>query len=105
RQGKSFTAQEALDAHLIELIAANERELIQALNGREITRFDGRRQRLDLTGAVIEHYRLSVRERLLMPLIDPNLAFVLLIVGALCVYVTFTHPGLIVLGGAGGILV
>jgi membrane-bound serine protease (ClpP class) len=104
-ESKSFTEQEALDNHLIELVAADERSLIEALDGREVTRFDGRRQKLALTGAVIVHYRRTVRERLLMPLIDPNVAFVLLILGALGVYVEGTHPGLIVPGVAGGILV
>ena len=46
-----------------------------------------------------------MRERMLTPLIDPNVAFVLLVLGALGVYVEFTHPGLILPGVAGGILV
>ncbi|MBI3693883.1 MAG: nodulation protein NfeD [Acidobacteria bacterium] len=104
-ESKSFTENEALENHLIDLIAADEQALLAALHNREITRFDGRRQKLQLAGAEIRHYRMNTRERVLMPLIDPNVAFVLLILGVLGVYVEFTHPGLIVPGVAGGILV
>ena len=58
-ESKSFTEKEALDNHLIDLIAADEGALIAALDGREITRFDERRQRLQLAGAVIRHYRMN----------------------------------------------
>jgi membrane-bound serine protease (ClpP class) len=104
-ESKSFTEQEALKNHLIDLVAPNEKALLSVIDGREITRFDGRRQTLHLAGAEIEHYQPSTRERVLLPLIDPNVAFVLLIIGALGVYIEFTHPGLILPGVAGGILV
>ncbi|HYM09971.1 MAG TPA: nodulation protein NfeD [Bryobacterales bacterium] len=104
-ESKSFTEKEALDNHLIDLIAADARALLGELNGREIRRFDGRRQKLELAGAVIETFKLTPRERMLLPLVDPNVAFVLLVLGALGVYVEFTHPGLIFPGVAGGILV
>jgi membrane-bound serine protease (ClpP class) len=104
-ESKAFTEKEALQNHLIDLIAPNEEALLAELNGRQITRFDGRRQVLDLAGAEVVHYRLTPRERLLLPLVDPNVAFILLILGALGVYVEFTHPGLILPGVAGGILV
>lgn len=105
RESKAFTEKEALDSHLIDLVAQDEKALLTALDGREITRFDGRRQKLRLAGATITGYEMNLRQRVLMPLIDPNLAFVLLILGALGVYLEFTHPGLILPGVAGGILV
>ena len=103
-ESKAFTEKEALDNHLIDLVAPDETALLAALNTREITRFDGRRQKLDFAGVTIEHYQMSPRERLLMPLADPNIAFILLILGALGIYVEFTHPGLVLPGVAGGIL-
>jgi len=103
-ESKAFTEKEALDAHLIDLVAADGPALLAALNGREITRPDGRRQKLDFTGVTIEHYEMTPRERLLMPLADPNIAFILLVLGALGLYVEFTHPGLVFPGVAGGIL-
>ena len=104
-ESRAFTEQEALDQHLIDIVAADETALLAALDGREITRFDGRHETLHLRGAQIVHYERNLRERMLTPLIDPNVAFVLLILGVLGVYVEFTHPGLILPGVAGGILV
>ena len=59
RESKSFTEREALDQHLIDLIAPNEQALLSALNGRVVTRFDGSTQTLDTAGAVIEVYQRS----------------------------------------------
>ncbi len=49
----SYTAEEALDQHLIDLIANNDDELLNALDGREITRMDGSKMTLHLAGARI----------------------------------------------------
>jgi membrane-bound serine protease (ClpP class) len=49
-------------------------------------------------------YRPSIREQILSSVSDPNIAFILLILGALGIYVEFVSPGLIVPGVAGGIL-
>jgi membrane-bound serine protease (ClpP class) len=102
-QSRSFTDKEALEGHLIEVIAADVPELIAALNGREVTRFDGRKQRLDLAGAHVVEYQKTLRQRIYSALADPNLAFALLILGALGIYVEFSSPGLIVPGVAGAI--
>jgi membrane-bound serine protease (ClpP class) len=53
RQAKSFTEKEALDQKLIELIANSEQQLLQELDGREITRWDGRKLTLHLAGASV----------------------------------------------------
>ena len=105
RESKSFTEREALDQHLIDLIAANEQELLSALDGREITRFDGTRQTLHTAGATIEVYEKSIRQRIISAIADPNIALVLLVLGALGIYVEFSHPGLIAPGVFGAILV
>ncbi|MCE5308315.1 MAG: nodulation protein NfeD [Acidobacteriales bacterium] len=103
-EAKSFTEKEALDNNLIELIAKDDRALLDALNGREITRFDGTKVKLDLAGAEIVAYQETIREALVSSISDPNIAFILLILGALGLYLEFTHPGLILPGVAGGIL-
>lgn len=103
-EAKSFTEKEALDNNLIELIAKDDRALLDALNGREIVRFDGSRVKLALAGAEIVVYEKTVRESLMASISDPNIAFVMLILGALGLYLEFTHPGLIFPGVAGGIL-
>ncbi len=104
-ESKSFTDKEALESNLIDVVANDIPELLKVLNGRTIVRFDGSEQSLELTGAVIQTYELTNRQRILLPLINPQLAFVLLILGALGIYIEFTHPGLIAPGVAGAILV
>jgi membrane-bound serine protease (ClpP class) len=102
---KSFTDQEALRERLIDLAVSDETQLFSELDGREITRFDGRRQTLHLGGARVSDYRLTVRQRIVDAVADPNIAFILLVLGALGIYIEFSSPGLIFPGVAGGILV
>jgi membrane-bound serine protease (ClpP class) len=104
-EAKSFTDREALDGKLADLIAPNEAALFRQLDGREITRFDGRKQTLHLAGAQIVVYEKTLRETVVTSIADPNIALVLLILGALGIYVEFTSPGLIAPGVLGGILV
>src|ERR1043166_6201952 len=58
-ESKSFTDREALDSHLAEVSARDETDLVAQLDGREITRFDGRKQILHTSGAIIETYEKS----------------------------------------------
>jgi membrane-bound serine protease (ClpP class) len=104
-EAKSFTEREALENKLIDLVAKDDAALLATLDGREITRFDGRKQALKLSGATVENYQLNRRERLVKSISDPNIALVLLVLGALGVYIEFSSPGLILPGVAGGILV
>jgi membrane-bound serine protease (ClpP class) len=103
-EAKSFTEKEALDSKLIDLVAANPSELFAELDGREVARFDGRKQRLSLAAPTVVEYQKTVRERIVTAIADPNLAFIILILGALGLYIEFSSPGLIVPGVAGGIL-
>jgi len=105
REAKAFSDREALDNKLIDLIAENESQLLAKLDGREITRFDGTKQILSVKGAEMIDAKLSSRERLIQAIADPNLGFILLIVGALGVYVELSSPGLIFPGVAGAVLV
>src|SRR5438477_5487927 len=70
-ESKSFTEKEALDNHLIELIASNDQDLVRQLDGREITRFDGSQKVLHFTGAEIVNYERNFRERVLAAISDP----------------------------------
>src|SRR5271154_963976 len=72
RQAKSFTEKEALDQKLIELIANSEQQLLQQLNGREITRWDGRKQTLHVAGATVTQTERTLRERVIFAIADPN---------------------------------
>jgi membrane-bound serine protease (ClpP class) len=101
----SYTAQEALDQHLIDLIASNDWELLRALDGREITRMDGSKLTLHLAGARIETLRPTLRDGLLGWLVDPNIALLFLVGGALLIYLEFNIPGTIVPGALGTLMV
>jgi membrane-bound serine protease (ClpP class) len=104
RESQSFTDKEALDNHLIELVARDEHDLLDKLDGREITRLDGTRVVLHTRGATIEVYERNLRQRIMSAISDPNLALILLVLGALGIYVEFTSPGLIVPGILGAIM-
>jgi membrane-bound serine protease (ClpP class) len=104
REAKAFTEREALDNHLIDLIEPDEARLLADLDGREITRFDGTKVTLNTRAAEIVAYKLSARERIIATVADPNVAFIMLVLGALGIYVEFSSPGLIFPGVAGGIL-
>jgi membrane-bound serine protease (ClpP class) len=104
RQSKSFTEREALDQNLIDLIAPSEGELLAALEGRKVTRFDGSTTTLRTAGAEVINYERTLRQKIVAGIADPNIALILLVLGALGIYVEFTSPGLIAPGIAGAIL-
>ena len=103
RQSRSFTEKEALDNHLIDLVANSPQDLLKSLDGRTITRFDGASAVLHLAGANLETYTMTTRERFLARIADPNIAFILGAIGALCLYAEFTHPGMVLPGVAGAV--
>ena len=100
----SYTAEEALDQHLIDLTASNDWELLRALDGRTITRMDGNKLVLHLARARIEVLRPSLRDGLLGWLVNPNIALLLLVGGALLIYLEFNAPGTIVPGALGTLM-
>ena len=85
-------------------IAPNQPALLDALDGRIVTRFDGRKQKLETAGAEVVEYQKTVREWIISSIADPNIGFILLALGALGIYVEFSSPGTIFPGVAGGIL-
>jgi membrane-bound serine protease (ClpP class) len=101
---RSFTEKEAVDDHLVEVVARDEAGLLRQLDGRPITRFDGTAATLHTANAEVTHYEAGLRERILWAISDPNIAFLLLILGALGLYVEFTHPGMVAPGVIGGIV-
>lgn len=104
RDAKAFTEKEALDQKLVEVIAPNQEQLFKQLDGREITRWDGRHEVLHLGAVTVIETRETPRERIMSAIADPNIGFILLVLGALGIYVEFTSPGLIFAGVLGGIL-
>jgi membrane-bound serine protease (ClpP class) len=102
-EGKAFTEKEALDGKMIDLIANSPQELLRQLDGRTITRFDETKVTLALKNPVIIPFELSARQKFLERIVEPDVFFVLLIIGVLGLYTEFTHPGVIAPGVIGGI--
>jgi membrane-bound serine protease (ClpP class) len=100
---KAFTEKEALDGKLIDLIASSPEDLLRQLDGRTITRFDGTKMILSLKNPVTTPFELSARQSFLARIVEPDVFFVLLMVGVLGLYTEFTHPGMIAPGVIGGI--
>jgi len=105
RNSKSYSADEALNLHLIDLVATNDDTLLAALDGRTIKRFNGVTETLHLAHATIAPMPPSTRERLLTRLTSPDLDVLLLLCGGLLIYLEFNVPGTIVPGALGTLLV
>jgi len=101
RQSKSFTEQEALQQKLIDVIAADVPSLLHAIDGRTIKRYDGRTLTLHTAGKPLTTYEMTLKEKILSKLMDPNIAYLLLMLGALALYAEFNHPGTVLPGVVG----
>lgn len=100
-ESSSFTATEALDLDLVDLVASSFDDLIESLDGTEVKRFDGRVVTLDLSNPAVVDLEASPAERLLSVLANPNIAYLLMALGMLGIYVEVTHPGSIFPGVVG----
>ena len=105
RQSVSWTEKEALGLHLIDLTARDEADLLRKLDGRVVVRFDGTSVTLHTANQPVEELPATLRQRVLGWLMDPNIAFLVLAVGALALYAEFNHPGAIIPGVVGVIFV
>jgi membrane-bound serine protease (ClpP class) len=105
RASKSFTDQEALSAHLIDYVASSPEDLFRQMQGKPFKRFDGQPDTLNLVGQPIVPFNMTVRQHVLDVLMDPNIAFLLLVIGALALYVEFNHPGAVIPGTVGVVFI
>ncbi|HEV7427984.1 MAG TPA: nodulation protein NfeD [Thermoanaerobaculia bacterium] len=105
RESKSFTEQEALQQKLIDVIAPNEQALLRAIDGRTFKRYDGSTVTLHVANAHISTIEMTLRQRLMSGLMDPNIAFLLLVLGGLAIYAEFNHPGAVLPGVVGVIAI
>lgn len=94
-ESHSYTAQEALEGGLIDLIATDENELLRKLDGMSVTRSDGTAITLNLQDKRIETFNMSRRQRILGALANPNLALLFGVVGLALLWVEFQAPGMI----------
>jgi membrane-bound serine protease (ClpP class) len=105
RASKSYSDQEALQLQLIDLVAPDKAALLNTIDGRTVTRFDGSKTVLRTRAARLVAVDPTLREEILDRLTDPNLAVLVLVIGGLLIYVEFNTPGTIIPGTLGTILV
>src|SRR5271166_1065646 len=105
RQSKSFTDQEALSQKLIDYVAPSEEDLFKQLQGKQVKRFSGQTITLNLVGSPVRPFNMTLKQHILAYLLDPNVAFILLAVGALALYAEFNHPGAVVPGTVGVVFI
>jgi membrane-bound serine protease (ClpP class) len=102
---KSYTEREAEQLKLIDIVAPSNTALLDVLDGRVVTRFDGSTATLHTRNAHITPVETTIREDILDRLMDPNLAVLILVVGGLLIYLEFNTPGTIIPGALGTLLV
>jgi membrane-bound serine protease (ClpP class) len=105
RESKSWTDKEALDLHLIDYVARDQDDLFKQIDGKAIKRFDGKTVTLHLVGAPVVELQMTLKQRILDFLLDPNIAFLVLAVGALALYAEFNNPGAILPGVVGVVFI
>jgi membrane-bound serine protease (ClpP class) len=105
RQSKSFTEQEALSQKLIDYVASNEQDLFKQMDGKPVKRFDGQVVTLRLAGEPVRFFDMTLKQHILAYIMDPNVAFILLAIGALALYAEFNHPGAVIPGTVGVVFV
>ena len=107
REAVSATEQEALALNVIDMVAPDLDTLITQLDGREVTMLGGAVVTLNTSSAIIKNIDMNGIENFLYTISDPNIAFLLLSLATLGIFVEITNPGLIfpgVVGAISGIL-
>lgn len=105
REAKSFTEDEALAQKLIEVVAADVPSLLRWADGKTVHRFNGTKTVLHVAGKPIVDFNMTLRQRVLSAIMDPNVAFILFAVGMLALWAEFNHPGAILPGVVGAIAI
>jgi membrane-bound serine protease (ClpP class) len=98
----SMPAERALADHMVDLIAADRQELLHRLNGRTILH-GGKQVTLQLSGARVVSQEMGQRQRILAALSNPNIAYILLMLGILGIFFEIANPGAILPGVVGAI--
>ncbi|HEV7920989.1 MAG TPA: nodulation protein NfeD [Thermoanaerobaculia bacterium] len=101
RESKSFTEQEALNQKLIDVVAPDVTSLLRAIDGRQLHRFNGSNSVLRVAGKPVRNYEMSLKQKVLSFLMDPNVAFLLFAIGMLAIYAELNHPGAVLPGVVG----
>jgi membrane-bound serine protease (ClpP class) len=100
---KAYEEQVALEKGLVDFVTNDIDELLAQLDGYVVTRFDGREETLHTAGAILVTSEFSWRHEFMEFLALPAVAYVLLMLGILGIYVEFTHPGVVFPGVVGAL--
>ena len=101
-EAASLTSEEALEAGVIDLVADDLEALLGAIDGREVEVM-GQTFRLATVTAPIVEIPPDWRSELLAVVTNPNVAYVLLLIGIFGLVFEFTHPGAVAPGVVGAI--
>jgi membrane-bound serine protease (ClpP class) len=102
RKSVSITEKEALKINVIDVVAKDIDDLLKQAHGRKVD-LDGRPLVLDFKDIRIDRYEMSLKQKLINALADPNIAYLLMMAGLLGLYMEFSHPGVFFPGVAGAI--
>ena len=102
RESVSIGAQEALEKNVIDIIASDLSDLLTQIDGREIKTATGNKV-LATKGSTIQYIEMGLREKVLDTLSNPNISYILMMVGLLGLYFELSNPGAIFPGVIGGI--
>ncbi len=102
RKSVSISETEAKNLGVIDLIANDIDALIMAIDGKEVTTESGT-VKLDLKGASLKYEDMKLRQRILDALSNPNVAYILMLMGMAGLYFELSNPGLILPGVVGAI--
>ncbi len=100
KESASVTADEALSKNVIDIISPDIASLLSEIDGREV-KVSGRTVRLETGGASTQRLEMSLRQKVVDILSTPDIAFLLLSLGSLGIFLEFYNPGMIFPGVAG----
>jgi membrane-bound serine protease (ClpP class) len=94
-EARAYTANEALELDVIDLVANDLDELLDTIDGREVVLDSGREVTLQTADAEIVFNNMNLIERFLDLIADPNIALLLLSLGSLAIFIEIINPGVI----------
>ncbi len=102
RKSVAITEKEALKKNVIDIIAKDMDDLLKQADGRTVD-LDGHPHTLDFKNVRVNRFEMSLKQKLLNALADPNIAYLFMMAGVLGLYMEFSHPGVMFPGVAGAI--
>ena len=93
-EARAYDASEALELGIVDLLAEDIGDLLRQLDGRSVVMGDGSEISLQTVGPVVRRIRQTPLERVLAFLADPNIAFTLVSLGFIAIFVEWVLPGL-----------